>query len=56
MKKKLNYIDGLIIVLVLAVIAGGVWYLTKDDADSGIITRKTEVVYKAEAKTLLTVP
>lgn len=53
MKKKLNYIDGLIIVLVLAVIAGGVWYLTKDDAESGIITRKTEVVYKAEAKNLI---
>jgi hypothetical protein len=32
MKRKLNYIDGLIIILVLVVLAGGVWYLTKDSS------------------------
>jgi hypothetical protein len=53
MKRKLNYIDGLIIILVLVVLAGGVWYLTKDDGEGGITTRKTEVVYKAEAKNVV---
>ena len=53
MKRKFNYIDGLIIVLILAVLVGGTWYLNKDSDNGGIITRKTEVVYKAEAQNIL---
>ncbi len=51
--KKLNYIDGLVIVLICVVLIGGIWFVTRDGGESGIITRKTEVVYKAEAKNIL---
>lgn len=54
MKKKFNSIDVLIVVVILAVLAGGIYYLShaKND-DSGIVTGKRQVTFIAEATEIL---
>lgn len=48
-KKKFNIIDGLIIILLIAVGIGGYMYLKKDDGGPAIVTGKQKVEIVVEA-------
>lgn len=50
MKRKFNIIDILVILLILGVVAGGYWYLKKDDISSTqFVSGKETITFIAEA-------
>lgn len=48
-KKRFNYVDILIILVVIAVIIVGAWFLTRDKGSEVISSGKVEVTFIAEA-------
>ncbi len=53
MKKKINFIDVIIIIGVVVVIAGAFWYFTKANGDTAVgSSNKVEITFVAEADNL----
>lgn len=50
MKKKINFIDWLLIVLVLVVIIAGISYVLKDKGESGVVIGKKPLVFVAKSE------
>lgn len=50
MKRKFNIIDALVILAVLAVLAGGYWYMNRDkDTTAAVETGEEKITFVAEA-------
>jgi len=48
-KRKFNYIDGIVILIVIAIMVGAYWFFIKDGGEVKIASNKVDITFIAEA-------